>query len=65
MQQLGQHSIPKYVMQHFRFASDKRFKILKEGLMHPRLAFVAEKVSLPENGPVDTNTFGGWTYPET
>jgi len=29
-------------MQHFQFISDKRFKIFKEGLMHPGLALVVE-----------------------
>jgi len=32
-------------MQHFYYISDKRFKTFKEGLMHPGLALVAEKVS--------------------
>jgi hypothetical protein len=29
------------------------------------LAFVVEKLVFPQNVPIDTNTFGGWTYSET
>ena len=60
-----------YVMQHFYYISDKRFKTFKEGLMHPGLALVAEKVSSMKrphksdwaSNPWldDTNTIDGWS----
>jgi hypothetical protein len=31
----------------------------------PGLAFVVEKLVFPQRVPIDTNTFGGWTYFET
>jgi hypothetical protein len=42
MQQVGKHSTPKHVMQHFKFTSDKIFKIFKERLMRPGFALVVE-----------------------
>ena len=43
MQQVG-NPILNYLMQHFQFISNKRFKTFKEALMHPGLAFVAELI---------------------
>ena len=40
-----------YVMQHFQFISDKRFKTFKEGLMHPELALVEELSGFLEDFP--------------
>jgi hypothetical protein len=31
----------------------------------PGLTFVVEKLVFPQRVPIDTNTFGGWTYSET